>query len=158
MTISINSYRKAVPAGRKLTRLQAGLGRLSVYVANLSELDEEQLETLELGDQFDQVQRCLHRFEQACQGHSQTVRDAWAKPEDQQIHIARGERQPDQQNVRFEVQRANKLLRELSSSLTCLRLDSGNAPDGAHLPEGAVQLNQSVAALQGLTVDWCESA
>jgi hypothetical protein len=159
MTFFIKTYNKAVPATRKLARLQAGLERLTVYVANLSELDEEQLETLELGDQFEQAQRCLHRFEQTCQAHSQAVQDAWAEPEDQQVHIAWEERRPDQQNVRFEVQRTNNLLRELSSSLTCLRLDSGNAPYGAQLSEDVVQLHQTVAAaLQRSTLDWCEPA
>jgi hypothetical protein len=159
MTFSIKTYSKAVPATRKLVRLQAGLERLSVYVANLFELDEEQLNILELGDQFEHIQRCLRRFEQTCQGHSQAVQDAWAEPEDQQVLITREERQPDHQNVRFEVQRANNLLRELSSSLTCLRLDSGSAPDGAQLSEDVVQLHQTVAAaLQGSSVDWCEPA
>lgn len=80
MTFSIKTYSEAVPLTRKLARLQAGMERLSVYVANLSELDEEQLEMLELGDQFDQVQRCLRRFEQTCQAHALVVRDAWAEP------------------------------------------------------------------------------
>jgi hypothetical protein len=159
MTVSISTYTKSVPATRKLARLQEGLQRVSVYVTNLSELDEEQLETLELKDQFDQVQRCLHRFEQTCLAHSQVVQDAWAEPEDPQGHIAREGGQPDQQNVRFEVQRANNLLRELSSSLTCLRLDAGIDPDGAQLSEDVVQLHQSVAAaLQRSTLDWCEPA
>ena len=159
MTVLIKTNTKSVPATRRLARLQEGLQRVSVYVTNLSELDEEQLEALELGDQFDQIQRGLHRFEQTCQAHSQTVQDAWVEPEDQQVHIAREERQPDEQNMRFEVQRANNLLRELSSSLTGLRLDSGSAPDGAQLSEDVVQLHQTVAAaLQGSTLDWCEPA
>ena len=159
MTFSIKTYSKPVPATRRLARLQEGLQRVSVYVTNLSELDEEQFEALELGDQFDQVQRCLSRFEQACQAHSQTVWDAWVEPEDPQIHIAGEEAQPDQQNVRFEVQRANNLLRELSSSLTCLHLESGRAPDDAQLSEDVVQLHQTVAAaLQGSTLNWWEPA
>ena len=159
MTFSIKTYSKVVPATRKLARLQEGLQRVSVYVTNLYELDEEQFEALELGDQFDQVQRSLYRFEQTCQAHAQAIRDAWAEPEDPQGHIAREGGQPDQQNVHFEVQRANNLLRELSSSLTCLRLDPGSAPDGAQLSEDVVQLHQTVvAALQGTTLNWCEPA
>ena len=129
----------------QLENIQNDLVRLSGYVSQLSDLPNEQLETLDISDQLTSIHHCLKRFETHCAAIKiASFNDEFAEPVIDKSELVFPKSTSDWSKVRREAKHANKLARQLTESISKIRtgLNDNQDPDG--IPEDILRINQTL--------------
>jgi len=128
----------------QLENIQDDLVRLSGYVSQLSDLPNEQLETMDISDQLTSIHLCLKRFETHCAAIKfASFNDEFAEPVIDKFELVFPKSTGDWTKVRREAKHANKLARQLTESINKIRtgLSDNQDPDG--IPEDILRINQT---------------
>jgi flagellin-like hook-associated protein FlgL len=139
----------------QLNTIQEDIARLSGFILQLSDFSDEQLEALGIADQLDSIHRCLNRFEARCMAiQVAAYEDEFVAPvEDKSYEIAFLENN-NWTTVRREAKHANKLVSQLTNSLSKIRAGLGEYQNQGAIPEDIVRINQVVGnAVSGLASD-----
>jgi hypothetical protein len=138
----------------QLETIQEDLPRLFGYVSQLSDLPIEQLETLQIEDQVDEIHSSLKRFEARCMANRVlTTDDEFAQIACDATEITLPKSTGDWNTVRREAKRANKLASQLTDSIRKIRTGLGENQDAGRIPEDILQIKQTF----GNTVNGFES-
>jgi len=128
----------------QLETIQEDLPRLFGYVCQLSDLSLEQLETLDIEDQVDDIHSSLRRFEARCLAHRlMTNEDEFAQMASDVTEIPSPKSTGDWNTVRREAKRANKLASQLTDSIRKIRMGLGENQDAGVIPEDILQIKQA---------------
>ena len=128
----------------QLETIQEDLTRLFGYVCQLSDLSLEQLETLDIEDQVDEIHSSLRRFEARCMANRvMTNEDEFAQMASDVTEIPSPKSTGDWNTVRREAKRANKLASQLTDSIRKIRMGLGENQDAGVIPEDILQINQA---------------
>jgi len=128
----------------QLETIQEDLTRLFGYVCQLSELSLEQLETLDIEDQVDEIHSSLRRFEACCMANRvMTIEDEFAQTASDVTEIPSLKSTGDWNTVRREAKRANKLASQLTASMRKIRTGLGENQDAGVIPEDILQIKQA---------------
>ena len=128
----------------QLETIQEDLTRLFGYVCQLSDLSLEQLETLDIEDQVDEIHSNLRRFEARCMANRvMTNEDEFGQMANDVTEIPSPKSTGDWNNVRREAKRANKLVSQLTDSIRQIRTGLGENQDAAVIPEDILQIKQA---------------
>lgn len=128
----------------QLETIQEDLPRLFGYVSQLSDLSLEQLETLDIEDQVDEIHSSLRRFEARCMANRvMTNEDEFAQMANDAIEITSPKSTGDWNTVRREAKRANKLASQLTDSIRKIRTGLGENQDAGVIPEDILQIKQA---------------
>jgi len=129
----------------QLENIQEDLMRLSGYVSELSDLPNEQLETLDLSDQLTAIRRSLKRFET----HLTAIKigstnDEYADPVMEESDWVFPKSTGDWNPVRREAKQANKLALQLTESISKIRIGLSENQDPVAIPEDILRINQTI--------------
>ena len=128
----------------QLDTIQDDLTRLFGYVSQLLDLSLEQLETLDIEDQVDEIHGSLRRFEARCMANRvMTNEDEFAQMANDAIEITSPKSTGDWNTVRREAKRANKLVSQLTDSIRKIRTGLGENQDAGVFPEDILQIKQA---------------
>ena len=128
----------------QLETIQEDLTRLFGYVSQLLDLSLEQLETLDIEDQVDEIHGSLRRFEARCMANRvMTNEDEFAQMANDVIEITSPKITGDWNTVRREAKRANKLASQLTGSIRKIRMGLGENQDAGVIPEDILQIKQA---------------
>lgn len=128
----------------QLETIQEDLTRLFGYVSQLSDLPIEQLETLEIEDQVDEVHSSLKRFEACCMANRVlTTDDAFTQMASAATEVTLPKSKGDWNTVRREAKRANKLASQLTDSIRKIRTGLGENQSAGVIPEDILQIKQA---------------
>ena len=128
----------------QLETIQEDLTRLFGYVSQLSDLSLEQLETLDIEDQVDEIHGSLRRFEARCMANRVlTNEDEFAQMTSDVTEIPLPKSTGDWNTVRREAKRANKLASQLTDSIRKIRTGLGENQDAGVIPEDILQIKQA---------------
>ena len=128
----------------QLDTIQDDLTRLFGYVSQLLDLSLEQLETLDIEDQVDEIHGSLRRFEARCMANRvMTNEDEFAQMANDAIEITSPKSTGDWNTVRREAKRANKLASQLTDSIRKIRMGLGENQDAGVIPEDILQIKQA---------------
>ena len=128
----------------QLETIQEDLPRLFGYVSQLSDLSLEQLETLQIEDQVNEIHSSLRRFEARCMANRiLTNEDEFAQMASDVIEITSPKSTDDWNTVRREAKRANKLASQLTDSIRKIRTGLGENQDAGVIPEDILQIKQA---------------
>ena len=129
----------------QLETIQEDLTRLFGYVSQLSDLSLEQLETLDIEDQVDEIHNSLRRFEARCMANRvMTNEDEFAQMANDVTEIPSPKSTGDWNTVRREAKRANKLASQLTDSIRKIRTSLGENQDAGVIPEDILQIKQAI--------------
>ena len=129
----------------QLETIQEDLTRLFGYVSQLLDLSLEQLETLDIEDQVDEIHGSLRRFEARCMANRvMTNEDEFAQMANDVIEITSPKITGDWNTVRREAKRANKLASQLTGSIRKIRMGLGENQDAGVIPEDILQIKQAI--------------
>ncbi|MGV7975327.1 MAG: hypothetical protein AB2L16_00330 [Anaerolineaceae bacterium] len=128
----------------QLETIQEDLTRIFEYVSQLSNLSLEQLETLEIEDQVDEIHSSLRRFESRFMSNRVlTNDDEFAQMASDVTEIPSPKSTGDWNTVRREAKRANKLASQLTDSIRKIRMGLGENQDAGVIPEDILQIKQA---------------
>jgi len=128
----------------QLETIQEDLTRLFGYVSQLSDLSLEQLETLDIEDQVDEIHNSLRRFEARCMANrAMTNEDEFAQMASDVIEITSPKSTGDWNTMRREAKRANKLASQLTDSIRKIRKGLGENQDAGLIPGDILQITQT---------------
>ena len=128
----------------QLDTIQDDLTRLFGYVSQLSDLSIEQLETLDIEDQVDEIHNSLRRFEARCMANRVMINEnEFAQMASDVIEITSPKSTGDWNTVRREAKRANKLAGQLTDSIRKIRTGLGENQDAGVIPEDILQIKQA---------------
>jgi hypothetical protein len=128
----------------QLETIQEDLTRLFGYVSQLSDLPIEQLETLDIEDQVDEIHNSLKRFEARCMANKVlTTDDEFAPMASDATEVTLPKSNGDWNTVRREAKRANKLASQLTDSIRKIRTDLGENQGAGVIPEDIIQIKQA---------------
>ena len=128
----------------QLETIQDDLTRLFGYVSQLSDLPLEQLETLDIEDQVDEIHSNLRRFEARCMANRvMTNEDEFAQMASDVTEITSPKSTGDWNSVRREAKRANKLACKLTDSIRKIRMGLGENQDAGVIPEDILQIKHA---------------
>lgn len=129
----------------QLDTIQDDLTRLFGYVSQLLDLSLEQLETLDIEDQVDEIHGSLRRFEARCKANRvMTNEDEFAQMANDVIEITSPKSTGDWNTVRREAKRANRLASQLTDSIRKIRTSLGENQDAGVIPEDILQIKQAI--------------
>ncbi len=129
----------------KLETIQEDLPRLFGYVSQLSELPIEQLDTLQIEDQVDEIHNSLKRFEVRCMANRMlTNNDEFSQMASDVTELMPPQSTGDWNTVRREAKRANKLVSQLTDSIGKIRTGLGENQDAGVIPEDILQIKQAI--------------
>jgi len=129
----------------QLDTIQDDLTRLFGYVSQLLDLSLEQLETLDIEDQVDEIHGSLRRFEARCMANRvMTNEDEFAQMANDVIEITSPKITGDWNTVRREAKRANRLASQLTDSIRKIRTSLGENQDAGVIPEDILQIKQAI--------------
>ena len=129
----------------QLENIQNDLVRLSGYVSQLSDLPNEELETLDISDQLTSIHHCLKRFETHCAAIKiASLNDEFAESVMDKSELVFPKSTGDWAKVRREAKHANKLARQLTESISKIRtgLTDNQDPDG--IPRDILRIKQTL--------------
>ena len=128
----------------QLDTIQDDLTRLFGYVSQLLDLSLEQLETLDIDDQVDEIHSSLRRFEARCMANKvMTNEDEFAQMASDMTEIPSPKSTGDWNTVRREAKRANRLASQLTDSIRKIRTSLGENQDAGVIPEDILQIKQA---------------
>ena len=128
----------------QLEIIQDDLTRLFGYVSQLSDLSLEQLETLDIEDQVNEIHSNLRRFEARCLANrGMTNEDEFAQMASDVTEIPLPKSTGDWNTVRREAKRANKLVSQMTDSIRKIRTGLGENQDAGVIPEDILQIRQA---------------
>ena len=128
----------------QLDTIHDDLTRLFGYVSQLSDLSIEQLETLDIEDQVDEIHGSLRRFEARCMANRvMTNEDEFGQMANDVTEIPSPKSTGDWNTVRREAKRANKLASQLTASMRKIRTGLGENQDAGVIPEDILQIKQA---------------
>ncbi len=128
----------------QLETIQEDLTRLFGYVCQLSDLSLEQLETLDIEDQVDEIHNSLIRFEARCMANRvMTNEDEFTQMTNEVTEIPSPKSTGDWNIVRREAKRANKLASQLTDSIRKIHTGLGENQDTGIIPEDILQIQQA---------------
>ena len=128
----------------QLETIQDDLTRLFGYVSQLSDLSLEQLETLDIEDQVDEIHNSLRRFEARCMANrAMTNEDEFAQMASDVTEITSPKSTGDWNTMRREAKRANKLASQLTDSIRKIRKGLGENQDAGLIPGDILQITQT---------------
>jgi len=128
----------------QLETIQDDLTRLFGYVSQLSDLSLEQLETLDIEDQVDEIHSSLRRFEARFMANRVlTNEDEFAQMASDVTEIPSPKSTGDWNTVRREAKRANKLASQLSETITKIRAGLSENQNVSVIPEDILQIKQT---------------
>ena len=128
----------------QLETIQEDLTRLFGYVCQLSDLSLEQLETLDIEDQVDEIHSSLRRFEARCMANRvMTNEDEFAQIASDVTEFTSPKSTDDWNTVRREAKRANKLASQLTDAIRKIRTGLGENQDAGVIPEDILQIKQA---------------
>ena len=128
----------------QLETIQEDLTRLFGYVCQLSDLSLEQLETLDIEDQVDEIHSSLRRFEARCMAtRVMTNEDEFTQMASDVTEISSPKSTGDWNTVRREAKRANKLASQLTDSIRKIRMGLGENQVAGVIPEDILQIKQA---------------
>ncbi len=128
----------------KLETIQEDLPRLFGYVSQLSDLPIEQLDSLQIEDQVDEIHNSLKRFEARCMANRVlTNDDEFAQEASDVTEQMPPQSTGDWSTVRREAKRANKLASQLTESIRKIRTGLGENQDTGVIPEDILQIKQA---------------
>ena len=128
----------------QLETIQEDLTRLFGYVCQLSDLSLEQLETLDIEDQVDEIHSSLRRFEARCMTNRvMTNEDEFAQMASDVTEITSPKSTGDWNTVRREAKHANKLASKLTDSIRKIRTGLGENQDAGVIPVDILQIKQA---------------
>lgn len=129
----------------QLETIQEDLPRLFGYVSQLSGLQIEQLDTLQIEDQVDEVHNSLKRFEARCMANRVlTNDDEFAQMASDVTELMPPQSTGDWSTVRREAKRANKLVSQLTESIRKIRTGLDENQDVHVIPEDILQIKQAI--------------
>jgi len=129
----------------QLEIIQEDLPRLFGYVSQLSDLSLEQLETLDIEDQVDEIHNSLKRFEARCMANRVLANDVeLAQMASDMTELIPPQSAGDWNTVRREAKRANKLASQLTDSIRKIRTGLGENQDAGVIPEDILQIKQAI--------------
>jgi hypothetical protein len=154
MTCQIHKYPNRRLSGQ-LETLQEDLQRLSELMPQLAGLPDEEVAAFEISDQFQNIHRCLNRFEARCVAIQITAyEDEYAAPVDEESIEPALPVNNDWTIVRREAKRVNKHSSQLTSSLSKIRAGLGEYQNPGVVPEDIIRINRAVGnAVSGLASD-----
>ena len=128
----------------QLETIHDDLIRLFGYVSQLSDLPLDQLETLEIEDQVNEIHSSLRRFEARCMANRiLTNEDEFAQMASDVTEITSPKSTGDWNPVRREAKRANKLVSQLNDSIRRICTGLGENQDAGVIPEDILQIKQA---------------
>ena len=128
----------------QLETIQEDLPRLFGYVSQLSNLPLEQLETLDIEDQVDEIHSILRRFEARCMANRVLKNEEeFTQMANEVTEIPSPKSTGDWNIVRREAKRANKLASKLTDSIRKIRMGLGENQDAGVIPEDILQIKQA---------------
>ena len=128
----------------QLETIQEDLPRLFGYVSQLSDLPIEQLDSLHIEDQVDEIHNSLKRFEARCMANRVlTNDDEFAQEASDVTELMPPQSTGDWSTVRREAKRANKLASQLTESIRKIRTGLGENQDTGVIPEDILQIKQA---------------
>jgi len=128
----------------QLETIQDDLTRLFGYVSQLSDLSIEQLETLDIEDQVDEIHNSLRRFEARFMANRvMTYEDEFAQMTSDVTEIPSPKSTGHWNTVRREAKRANRLVSQLTESIRKIRTGLGENQDAGVIPEDILQIKQA---------------
>ena len=129
----------------QLETIQEDLPRLYGYVSQLSDLPIEQLDSLQIEDQVDEIHNSLKRFEARCMANRVlTNDDEFAQEASDVTELMPPQSTGDWSTVRREAKRANKLASQLTDSIRKIRTGLGENQDTGVIPEDILQIQQAI--------------
>ena len=129
----------------QLDTIQDDLTRLFGYVSQLLDLSLEQLETLDIEDQVDEIHGSLRRFEARCMANRvMTNEDEFAQMASDVTEIPSPKSTGEWNTVRREAKRANRLASQLTDSIRKIRTSLGENQDAGVIPEDILQIKQAI--------------
>ena len=128
----------------QLETIQEDLPRLFWYVSQLSDLPIEQLDSLQIEDQVDEIHNCLKRFEARWMANRVlTNDDEFAQEASDVTDLMPPQSTGDWSTVQREAKRANKLASQLTESIRKIRTGLGENQDTDVIPEDILQIKQA---------------
>jgi len=128
----------------QLETIQEELPRLFGYVSQLSDLPIEQLDSLQIEDQVDEIHNSLKRFEARCMANRVLTNDyEFAQEASDVTELMPPQSTGDWSTVRREAKRANKLVSQLTESIRKIRTGLGENQDAGVIPEEILQIKQA---------------
>jgi len=128
----------------QLETIHDDLIRLFGYVSQLSDLPLDQLETLEIEDQVNEIHSSLRRFEARCMANRiLTNEDEFAQMASDVTEITSPKSTGDWNPVRREAKRANKLVSQLNDSIRRICTGLGENQDAGVIPVDILQIKQA---------------
>ena len=128
----------------QLETIQIDLPRLFGYVSQLSDLPIEQLDSLQIEDQVDEIHNSLKRFEARCMANRVLTNDyEFAQEASDVTELMPPQSTGDWSTVRREAKRANKLVSQLTESIRKIRTGLGENQDAGVIPEDILQIKQA---------------
>jgi len=128
----------------QLETIQEDLPRLFGYVSQLSDLPIEQLDSLQIEDQVDEIHNSLKRFEARCMANRVLTNDyEFAQEASDVTELMPPQSTGDWSTVRREAKRANKLVSQLTESIRKIRTGLGENQDAGVIPEEILQIKQA---------------
>jgi hypothetical protein len=128
----------------QLETIQEDLPRLFGYVSQLSDLPIEQLDSLQIEDQVDEIHNSLKRFEARCMANRMlTNDDEFAQEASDVTELMPPQSTGDWRIVRREAKRANNLASQLTESIRKIRTGLGENQDTGVIPEDILQIKQA---------------
>jgi hypothetical protein len=129
----------------QVENIQEDLVRLSGYVSQLSDLSNEELETLDISDQLASIHHCLKRFETLCVAIKNiSTNDEFAESVMEKSDIMFHKSTGDWNKVRREAKFAKKLSRQLTESMNKIRIGLNDIHDPDGIPEDIQRINQTL--------------
>ena len=129
----------------QLENIQNDLVRLSGCVSQLSDLPNEQLETLDISDQLTSIHHCLKRFETHCAAIKiASFNDEFAEPVINKSELVFPKSTGDWIKVRREAKHANKLAHQLTESISKIRTSISDNQDPDGIPQDILRINQTL--------------
>jgi len=128
----------------QLETIQEDLTRLFGYVSQLSDLPIEQLETLEIEDQVDEIHSSLKRFEACCMANRLlTTDDEFTQMASNASEVTLPKSNEDWNTVRREAKRTNKLASPLTDSIRKIRTGLDENQSAGVIREDIIQIKQT---------------
>ena len=128
----------------QLETIQEDLPRLCGYVYQLLDLPIDQLHSLHIDDQVDEIHNSLKRFEARCMANRVlTNDDEFAQEASDVTELMPPQSTGDWSTVRREAKRANKLASQLTESIRKIRTGLGENQATGVIPEDILQIKQA---------------
>jgi hypothetical protein len=148
--------RFAQKPSNQLGKVQGDLKRLSTYITHLSQLSDEEINTLDITKSLDSLHLALQQFEQSClSNHQKTDPDySLVYSEDSPTKV-RSTNKPNWNKIRKDTRQANKLVGQLTSTISRINSDVVDVSNDIPVPQDIVLKNQElVSAIYNLSSDW----